>query len=128
MVAKGPTDAILWKTTTRGIASLAGIGDVDGDGVPDVIAASTDHVVIISVRTGAVEWAEPAGEMGTIGVVRVGDVDGDGKPDVTVLECGCCGANSGNTGFFWSFAGGFLGGEEARRAAGVHVHGRDGEL
>ncbi|MGH7293860.1 MAG: FG-GAP repeat domain-containing protein, partial [Polyangiaceae bacterium] len=107
VVAKEPTDVVLWKTASRGITSFAGIGDVDGDGVPDVVAASTDHVVIISLRTGAIEWVEPDGEMGTIGAVRVGDVNGDGKPDVLVVECGNCGVNSGNTGLYWSFAGGF---------------------
>ncbi len=45
--------------------------------------------------------------MGTIGSVRLGDVSGDGKPDVLVTECGCCGVNSGNSGFYWSFASGF---------------------
>lgn len=107
VVATSPSDTVLWQTPPRGIVQFAGMGDLDGDGVIDLVAQSSDHVIILSSRTGAFEWTEPDGEMGTIGSVRVGDVTGDGKADVLVMECGCCGVNSGNTGAYWSFANGF---------------------
>jgi hypothetical protein len=101
------TNTELWKSPLLGIQHFAGIADLDGDGTNDVVTYSNNQVIVLSVRTGAVEWTEPTGEMGTIGSVRVGDVTGDGKPDVLVTECGCCGVNSGNTGYFWSFGSGF---------------------
>lgn len=107
IVAKGADDTVFWKTQPRGVASLAGLGDLDGDGSADIVAYSGDHVYVVSAKTGAIEWAEPDGEMGTIGSVRVGDVTGDGRPDVVVTECGCCGVGSGNPGFIWTFGKGF---------------------
>jgi MYXO-CTERM domain-containing protein len=101
------TDAALWSTSPAGIGTMDAIVDLDGDGKLDIVAHSRDHVLVFAIATGTLEWREPDGEMGTIGSVRVGDVTGDGKPDVIVTECGCCAVESGNSGYFWSFGGGF---------------------
>ncbi len=108
IVAKRDNDAIVWQSVPLGLRDIYAIVDVDGDGAADIVSSNpTSGVVVLSAKTGAVEWREPAGEMGTVGGVRIGDLDGDGKPELLIQECGCCGLNSGKTGFVYSFASGF---------------------
>src|SRR5579859_1380852 len=106
-MVKLPSDELVWQTPPLGIQSLVGIADLNGDGTLDVVVNSADRVYVLDATTGVVEWAEPEGEMGRIGVVRLADVDGNGRPDVLVEECGCCAPNSGKTGFVYSFGAGF---------------------
>lgn len=106
LVAKKPNDTGVWQTKPRGLGAVYGIADLDGDGKQDFVLTNSDHVYVVSAA-GTVEWIEPDGEMGALGIVKVGDVDGDGKPDLVIQECGCCGVNSGKTGFVYSFAAGF---------------------
>ena len=107
LVAKKQTDQGLWQTKPRGVGAIAAIADFDGDGVQDLVTNNSNHLVIVKSTTGEIEWTEPDGEMGTLGGIRVGDLDGDGKADVSIQECGCCGVNSGKSGFVYSFGGGF---------------------
>jgi hypothetical protein len=99
--------ALIWQAAPTGIAELLGVDDFDGDGTLDVVGAGTTGMVLFSGKTGAIEWTEPAGEIGTLGATRIGDVDGDKKADLVIQECGYCGLASGKTGFVYSFAGGF---------------------
>jgi hypothetical protein len=69
------------------------IGDVDGDGVPDVVtsAPSSNHggsdagrIYVFSTKSGKLLWAADGAagdELGT-GVEAAGDTNGDGIPDV----------------------------------------------
>jgi hypothetical protein len=69
------------------------IGDVDGDGIPDVVTSaptknlggeSAGRIYVYSTRTGAQLWTadgKPGDELGT-GVEAAGDTNGDGIPDV----------------------------------------------
>ena len=86
-------------------AALAGLGDVTGDGVPDLAVGAPGYrgsttlcgaVFIVSGATGAQVRTlfppEPNGcsTSGNVGdfVLSVGDLDGDGTPDVGASELG----------------------------------------
>lgn len=107
LAARTADDAELWKTPLIYIDTLDAATDVNGDGSVDIIGHSSNRVYVVDAQSGQIEWAEPAGEMGTIGGVRVADLDGDGRDDVYVQECGSCPVNSGKTGFAYSFGSGF---------------------
>lgn len=69
--------------------SVAGLGDVDGDGRPDVVVSSGDldgpgRVLVLSVRDGRIlhRFDLEPGTGGTNAVAAAGDVDGDGVPDL----------------------------------------------
>ncbi|MEM7202477.1 MAG: VCBS repeat-containing protein [Planctomycetota bacterium] len=66
-------------TETNFGQDIDALGDLDGDGVPDLIAASSESVVILSGATGA--RLHEAAATGPVTVAGVGDVDGDGVPD-----------------------------------------------
>ena len=66
------------------------IGDVDGDGVTDIVTSAPTHgdhagrIYVYSVGSGRLLWSadgRPGDELGT-GVEGIGDADGDGIPDV----------------------------------------------
>jgi hypothetical protein len=69
------------------------IGDVDGDGVPDIVTSAptsgvggekAGRIYVFSTRTGKLLWAangQKGDELGT-GVEAAGDTNGDGIPDV----------------------------------------------
>jgi hypothetical protein len=66
------------------------IGDVDGDGVADIVTSAPTHgghigrIYVYSAGTGRLLWTadgQPGDELGT-GVEGIGDANGDGIPDV----------------------------------------------
>ena len=73
------------------------IGDVDGDGIPDIVTSAPTHgeagsnagrIYVYSTGTGKLLWTAdgaPGDQLGT-GVERAGDTDRDGVPDV-VASC-----------------------------------------
>ncbi len=80
-----------WRFGTRGaVESSPAVGDIDGDGRPEVVVGSFDGAVYAvpadsggqsvirepkwSYPTGKLIWSSPA----------IGDVDGDGRPEVVV--------------------------------------------
>jgi hypothetical protein len=97
----------LWASANLAMTALIGTGDLDGDGTLELVTQSIDQVFVFAALDGALRWAEPVGEMGTINGVRLGDVDGDGRPEIFIQECMCCEVRSGETGVAWSFAAGF---------------------
>ena len=97
----------VWASPNLALTALVGTGDLDGDGALELVAQSNDQVFVFAAQGGALRWAEPRGEMGTIGAVRIGDVDGDARPEIFIQECMCCEVISGETGVAYSFAAGF---------------------
>ncbi len=103
-----------------GLESVAGIGDVDGDGVPDLLigAPGADRARLYSGQTGAVIRTlagAPASSFGRA-VAGLGDVDGDGVPDVIV------GAPGGDCADVFSGADGSLLIHEPAPSAGSFGH------
>ncbi len=106
------TVSVLRNTSTSGTVSFAAkidfttgsspvsvsIGDIDGDGKPDlVVANSVDNSVSVLRNTstsGTVSFASKVDFTTGSGPtsVGIGDIDGDGKPDLAVTN----GANGGN--------------------------------
>jgi hypothetical protein len=105
-VAKRRTDAEVWRSPNLELIAFVGLVDLDGDGGEELIARSDDRVFVLDPASGAVRWAQPQGEMGTIGGARLGDVDGDGLADVVEVDCVCCQVRGQNHGFVYSFASG----------------------
>ncbi|MGH8059171.1 MAG: FG-GAP-like repeat-containing protein [Candidatus Entotheonellia bacterium] len=100
VLAGGPADAVptvVWQWEASGEDGMlghavAGVGDVDGDGVPDVVvttssgAGGAGSVSVFSGASGQRLW-RVAGELGEqlgYAVAGIGDVNGDGVPDVVV--------------------------------------------
>jgi hypothetical protein len=69
------------------------VGDLDGDGFPEVVLNATDFfafpnrgkLVVLDGRTGAIIWQRNA-DLGYGSAPALGDVDGDGYPDVVVAK------------------------------------------
>lgn len=83
--AEDTTDAAFFPYFFGGPA----VGDVNGDGTPDIAVATASHTTMgyVGVFTGAASdytraWKNPSGHMGYIIPPVLSDVDGDGKLDV----------------------------------------------
>jgi hypothetical protein len=104
----GPSGYRIYGPAAANIASTAPVGDVDGDGLPDiliggnnaawVLAGKTDtnDVYLNSTYTGY-QISGPDSTYGPAQVAGVGDVDGDGSPDTLISFPQ---ANSGNGSSF----------------------------
>lgn len=107
LTAKDQRNRTVWETPVLGISTIAGSGDLDGDGTREILAHNRNQVFVVDTASGRIRWQEPADDFGFLGGARVGDIDGDGIDDLFVQECGCCRINNGNTGFIYRFAGGY---------------------
>ena len=73
----GPT------TGTDEAFSTPAVGDIDGDGVPEVVVAGNDGVVTAWTTDGRVRWSTQVGGP-VLSSPTLADVNGDGRRDVVV--------------------------------------------
>jgi hypothetical protein len=88
-------NTVLWSTPIADYSGLAGATswDVDLDGVPEVVYADENDILVLNGATGAVELREPShGSVTLAETPAVADVDGDGHGELVY------GSNSGLTG------------------------------
>ncbi|MCB9916663.1 MAG: FG-GAP repeat protein [Planctomycetes bacterium] len=97
LVYSGATGAVLQQrdglASWEGLGfSLAGLGDVDGDGWPDYAAGgigssvTPGRLVVVSGRDGGIHWQVTGTQYGYdfYSIAGLGDVDGDGRGDLVV--------------------------------------------
>lgn len=78
----------LWSVTnpayrTVGAGSLAA-ADLDGDGIPEIIAPKSGGGIITFDHTGAFRWSSAVPAVVAWGGPSVADIDGDGRPEIVV--------------------------------------------
>lgn len=112
-VYSGKTGTLLWaKTGEKGESLGTGLesaGDVNGDGVRDVIAGSpsTGKAYVFEGRTGRLLWTLAAGDPGAgfgRGTSFAGDLDGDGCGELIVGAPGVAGSTN-DPGHAYVFSG-----------------------
>jgi hypothetical protein len=89
VAVKGDNSGVYWESTP-GMGQDGGfaIGDLDGDGWPEVVAGGRTTVHALDGRTGAVLWTSPnlSGHVDPLGYNHpsISDMDHDGHPEITV--------------------------------------------
>ena len=84
----GQTD--IFSVTGQGIHGLSGLaaGDIDGDGVVEIIGLASGGVVKAFEHDGTLKWTSPSVESHCArfsqSMPTIADLDGDGKPEVLV--------------------------------------------
>jgi outer membrane protein assembly factor BamB len=102
-VVSGRTGQPLWTSAVKELCGAIPCGDLDGDGLEDMVAkTSGEFVYALSGREGSVLWRSRTGA--GMKVAAAGDLNGDGIPDTfTATDESRLHAVSGKDGsFLWS--------------------------
>jgi hypothetical protein len=90
LLAKTPTDAVVWETEALDLTRIDGLHDLDGDGSPELIASAlAGRLHVIRPTDGTVLWSLPSAVVGNMGNVRFADFDGDSVLDLYFAEAAC---------------------------------------
>ena len=83
----GKSGSLLWKFKTGGaVSSSPAIGDIDGDGKPEVVFGSDDnYLYILDGTNGNLKWKYQTGN-DIESSPALGDVDRNGKIDIAVAS------------------------------------------
>lgn len=85
---RGDTGTIIWSAGNMGAEPMTpAIGDVDGDGWPDVVAAGSSGTAAFSGQTGTQIWTQApysGGHTPPCGAVGLYDLDSDGSVEVVI--------------------------------------------
>ncbi len=65
-------------------SSSVALGDLNNDGLPDIVVGGIDGKVHAYTSAGVKLWDYDTGEMGVSGKAAIADVDGDGQPEVVI--------------------------------------------
>jgi len=83
---------LIWSSTGLNGGRDIAVADLDGDGVPEIIALSNDQVIVYA-KSGSTYLQRAA--YGVAGIsLLVADTNGDGKPEIYVLAGNGFGATS----------------------------------
>lgn len=96
-----------WSSDNLALTQIAAVADLNRDDVIEIIARSIDRVFVFDAASGALRWAEPVGEMGTIADVRVDDLDRIAGLELVIQECYCCQIRSATPGVVYNFLEGW---------------------
>lgn len=92
-------------TTEPGTNSMVALGDLDGDGIPEIVTATGTHVYAWKGNGSAVPgWPVAIVSGALAGPVAIGDIDGDGKPDVVLLSATYINAGNPRAGLIHAYA------------------------
>ncbi|MSP54920.1 MAG: hypothetical protein EXR69_04845 [Myxococcales bacterium] len=85
---RGDDGTVLWRAGSFGAEPMTpAIGDLDGDGWPEVVGAGTSGTSALRGTDGSVYWRSPAyvgGKAPNCGAVGIYDLDADGLPEVII--------------------------------------------
>jgi hypothetical protein len=73
----GPAESVC------GSAGVAG-GDIDGDGVVEILTMNTAAALVAYEHDGALKWTSAPGNTSQYSTPSISDMDGDGKPEIVV--------------------------------------------
>lgn len=109
LVAKTPDDVTVWESGSLDLLSIAGVHDLDGDGVREIVApARAGRVYVLRASDGGVLWSLDPGVVGNVGNLRFADFDGDSRLDLYLADAACGSTGSlGDVGIAFSFSGGY---------------------
>jgi outer membrane protein assembly factor BamB len=79
----GETGAVVWKSQAIVDTTVTpALGDIDGDGLPEIVAVNGSHQLMAFEHDGSVAWQSNVVWNTTYGSLALADLDNDGVPEI----------------------------------------------